>query len=183
MEALDGYNLDMDVRVVPSGQTVWQGVASWNGQSRPCALGRAGVRREKREGDGATPIGAFPFRRVLYRADRIAKPVTGLSVDPIGEHDGWCDDPRDQRYNTQVRLPYPASHERLWRNDNIYDLIVVLGHNDTPPVPYAGSAIFLHIARDDFSPTEGCVAVRVGDLLRIVAQIGSGDRIVVEAAL
>jgi L,D-peptidoglycan transpeptidase YkuD (ErfK/YbiS/YcfS/YnhG family) len=171
----------MDVRVVPSRLVVSQGLALWNGLSRTCALGRGGVRREKREGDGATPVGAFQFRRVLYRADRIAKPVTRLSVDRIGEHDGWCDEPRDQHYNRQVRLPYPASHERLWRDDNIYDLIAVLGHNDAPTLPHAGSAIFLHIARSDFAPTEGCVALAVADLLQILALVGPADRVVVEA--
>jgi L,D-peptidoglycan transpeptidase YkuD (ErfK/YbiS/YcfS/YnhG family) len=171
----------MDVRVVPNGRVAWQGLASWQGLSRTCALGRGGVCSEKREGDGATPVGAFAFRRALYRADRIAKPVTRLPSDRIFEHDGWCDDPRDPRYNRQVRLPYPASHERLWRDDNIYDLIVVLGHNDSPPVPHAGSAIFLHVARGAFAPTEGCVALALADLLEMIALAGPEDRIVVEA--
>lgn len=145
------------------------GFLTWSAQRVRCALGRGGVRTDKREGDGATPVGAFPLRRLLYRADRLERPRTGLPVDPIREDDGWCDDPADPAYNRPVRLPFSASHEKLWRDDALYDLVVVLGHNDDPPAPGLGSAVFLHVAKPDWGPTEGCVAVTRDDLLRLLA--------------
>lgn len=156
--------------------------ARWAGESHPCAVGRSGVvaAAEKREGDGASPAGAWPMRRLLYRADRLAQPETGLPVAAIAEDDGWCDDPQDGAYNQPVQLPYAASHERLWRDDEIYDLIVVLGHNDAPVRPGQGSAIFLHCARPGFTPTEGCVALAPETLLRLLAGAKPGDRVVIE---
>ncbi len=145
----------------------------WDGAEVRCALGRSGITIEKREGDGATPAGAFPLRRVLYRPDRLARPETGLPVDALVPTDGWCDDPNDRAYNRAVDLPYPARHERLWREDEIYDVVVVLGCNDDPVVPGAGSAIFLHVARADYSPTEGCVAVALDHLLRLLGACGN----------
>lgn len=147
-----------------------------------CALGHGGVRTEKCEGDGVTPVGVFALRRVLYRADRMAAPETGLEVAPIGESDGWCDDSGDPNYNRPVALPYTASHERLWREDAVYDLIVVLGHNDDPPQPGLGSAIFLHVARPEYEPTQGCVALAPGDLLAVLAVCEPGDVIRVSLA-
>jgi len=137
-----------------------------------CALGEGGRHALKREGDGATPIGIWPLRRVLYRADRVARPRTRLPVSVIGPHDGWCDDPRDRNYNYPVRLPYPASHERLWREDHLYDLVVVLGYNDAPRSRGRGSAIFMHLASPDFAPTAGCIALREADLRMLLAITG-----------
>ncbi len=138
-----------------------------------CALGRGGVRQHKREGDGATPVGRFPLRRLLYRRDRLTQaPATALACDAIARDDGWCDDPKDPAYNRPVRLPCAASHERLWREDGLYDVVVVLGHNDEPPVPGLGSAIFLHVARPDYRPTEGCVALALPDLLALLEGCG-----------
>ena len=145
----------------------------------PCAIGRGGVRRDKREGDGATPVGAWPLRRVLYRADRMAAPETGLACTAIRENQGWCDEPADARYNTAVELPYPARHERLWRDDEIYDCLIVLGYNDHPPVAGAGSAIFLHLARPGFTPTEGCVALAQPQLLAYLALATPESRVCV----
>ena len=133
------------------------------------ALGRGGVRAEKCEGDGTTPVGLLVLRRVLYRADRGAAPVCAVPVRPILPRDGWCDDPADAAYNRPVRLPIDASAEPLWRDDAIYDIIGVLGWNDEPVRPWLGSAIFLHVARDDFAPTEGCVALALDDLRRVLA--------------
>jgi L,D-peptidoglycan transpeptidase YkuD (ErfK/YbiS/YcfS/YnhG family) len=164
----------MDLIVSASGE------ARWGKLRFGCALGRGGVKAEKREGDGATPIGAWPMRRLLYRADRMDPPATGLPFAEIDPEDGWCDDPADPAYNRQVRLPYPARHERLWREDRVYDLLVVLGHNDAPVVAGLGSAIFLHVARPDWEPTEGCVALARADLERVLAEAGPGDRVVVE---
>lgn len=149
------------------------------GKAFRCALGKAGVTRDKQEGDNATPVGAFPLRRVLFRADRLSAPATRLSVAPIDQADGWCDAPDDPRYNRQVTLPYAASHEALWRDDRVYDIVVVLGHNDNPPVPGRGSAIFMHVARPGYAPTEGCVALALSDLQSVLAQCGPGDTLTV----
>lgn len=134
----------------------------------PCALGRAGVRADKTEGDGATPVGDWPIRRVLYRPDKLALPPLNWPSLPIARDDGWCDAAQDPCYNRLVKLPYAASTERMWRNDDLYDVVVVLGHNDAPPVAGAGSAIFLHVARPDFAPTEGCVALALPDLVGLL---------------
>lgn len=148
----------------------------------PCALGRGGVRADKREGDGATPLGTFPLRRLWYRADRLDVPsVAGLPTRVIRREDGWCDDSASPQYNQPVTLPHAARHERLWRDDALYDLVVELGYNDAPIVPGAGSAIFLHVARPDYGPTEGCVAVARADLLRLLAGAGTDTRLRVVA--
>lgn len=153
------------------------GTADWNGRRLRCALGRAGIATGKCEGDGATPAGVLPMRRVLYRSDRGAAPVTKLPCAPIAPDDGWCDDPNDAAYNRPVRLPYPGRHERLWREDHLYDLVVVLGWNDDPPLAARGSAIFLHLARDGYAPTEGCVALSRADLLALLAEARPGDAV------
>jgi L,D-peptidoglycan transpeptidase YkuD (ErfK/YbiS/YcfS/YnhG family) len=155
------------------------GVAIWGERRLRCALGRGGVSRDKREGDGATPAGAWKMRRLLYRADRIERPPTPLPVSAIGADDGWCDAPRDANYNRQIRLPYPASAETLYRADCVYDLIVPLGYNDAPIVAGAGSAIFLHVAQPDFAATEGCVAFALADLLAVLGAADSESRVIV----
>lgn len=141
-----------------------------------CALGRGGVIEAdaKREGDGASPLGDWPIRHVLYRPQR-GKPVTFLALKPIEPEDGWCDDPGDPAYNRPVCLPYPASAEKMWRDDDVYDLVVVLGHNDDPPVAGRGSAIFLHLARPGYEPTEGCIALSRPDLEALLRQVRPGD--------
>lgn len=144
-------------------------------RSFPCALGRSGVSSEKREGDGATPLGRFPLRELRYRQDRLSVPETGLPLIPISPADGWCDAPEDPAYNRPVRLPYKASAETMWRDDHLYDLVVVLGHNDSPVVPHMGSAVFFHLAREvegGLGPTEGCVALRLEDMLEVLALAG-----------
>ncbi len=149
----------------------------------PCALGRAGIVAHKREGDGGTPTGSLPLREVLYRADRIVPPATHLPLSPIVRDDGWCDDPAHPDYNRRVRLPHPARCETLWREDGLYDLLAVLGWNDDPTVADKGSAIFLHAARPNYAPTEGCVALAMGDLRAALADLGPGDAIKVESGL
>jgi L,D-peptidoglycan transpeptidase YkuD (ErfK/YbiS/YcfS/YnhG family) len=124
----------------------------------------------KEEGDGATPAGFLPLRRVLYRADRLAPPLAAVPLEPIGPRDGWCDDPRDSAYNRLVRLPYAGRHEELWRRDAVYDVIGVLGWNDSPPVPGRGSAIFLHLATSDRAPTAGCIALDLNHLRDVLAK-------------
>lgn len=146
-------------------------------QDLPCALGRGGLiaAEAKREGDGATPLGVWPFRRVYWRSDRLDKPQTDLPIDAIHPDDGWCDEPGDAGYNRLVRRPYPASCETMTREDELYDVVVVLGHNDNPPTPSAGSAIFLHCAKPGFPTTEGCVALQRSDLLRVLRAVKPGD--------
>lgn len=141
-----------------------------------CALGRSGIAANKHEGDGATPVGVFPIRRVLFRADRVSL-ATALPAAALKPDDGWCDDPDDADYNRQVALPHRARCESLWRDDHVYDLIAVLGHNDAPVVSGAGSAIFLHIARYGFSPTQGCVALAHDDLLALLREARPGDAV------
>jgi L,D-peptidoglycan transpeptidase YkuD (ErfK/YbiS/YcfS/YnhG family) len=158
------------------------GEASWGGQVFRCALGPSGIAAEKREGDGATPAGRFPFRRLLYRADRLEPPATGLPILPLSPADGWCDAPGDALYNRPVRLPHGASAERLWLDSAIYDLILIVGHNDDPVVPSAGSAVFVHVAAPDYGPTQGCIALARSDLLAILAGAGPGDALLVQAA-
>jgi L,D-peptidoglycan transpeptidase YkuD (ErfK/YbiS/YcfS/YnhG family) len=154
------------------------------GRWADCALGRGGglAAADKREGDGVTPFGLWPLRRVLYRPDRGGAPATALPVAPISADDGWCDAPGDPAYNRPVALPYPASCERMWRDDGLYDLVVVLGHNDDPPVPGAGSAIFLHLAKPGYAPTEGCVALARADLETVLAQARPGDALRISPA-
>lgn len=143
------------------------------------AVGRGGLVLDKREGDGGTPVGAWPLREVFYRPDRLAMPVTRLPVRPLAPTDGWCDWPADARYNKPVRLPYPARAEQLWRADHQYDLIVVVGYNDAPVVPGKGSAIFLHLARAGYTGTAGCIAFARNDLLAILRLVDPRSRVVV----
>lgn len=151
------------VTVFPDGRLTLRG-ATWR-----CALGRGGVRRGKLEGDGATPAGLLPLRRVLYRADRGAAPACAVPVEPIAPNDGWCDDASHPAYNTAIRLPHDARHEELWRQDPVYDIVGVLGWNDAPVVRGRGSAIFLHLARPGYPPTEGCIALEARDLRALLA--------------
>lgn len=136
----------------------------------PACYGRGGIRREKEEGDGATPVGLLPLRRVLYRADRLAAPRAAVPLEPISPQDGWCDDPADRRYNNQIRLPYSGRHEELWRQDGVYDVIGILGWNDSPVVKGRGSAIFLHVTTPDRAPTAGCIALSLEHLREVLAK-------------
>jgi L,D-peptidoglycan transpeptidase YkuD (ErfK/YbiS/YcfS/YnhG family) len=149
-----------------------------------CALGKRGVvaAREKREGDGRTPLGVWRIREVRWRADRGPAPETTLPSRPLAPVDGWCDDPADPAYNRPVRLPYAARCERLWRDDEVYDYLAVLGHNDDPPLPGLGSAVFLHVARPGFPGTDGCVALARADLLELLRRAGGDAAIAVTRA-
>ncbi len=145
------------------------GLLHYQGHRFRAALGRAGINRHKMEGDEATPAGLLPLRRILYRADRLPRPRAQVPLLPLAPHDGWCDDPDDSAYNQPVRLPYAGRHEALWRTDGLYDVIGILGWNDGPVEKRRGSAIFLHVARADFAPTEGCIAVSQQDLIALLA--------------
>jgi L,D-peptidoglycan transpeptidase YkuD (ErfK/YbiS/YcfS/YnhG family) len=145
------------------------GVLRFKNLAFPAALGRRGVRALKREGDGATPRGSWPVIEVHYRPDRLRRPRTALPVVPLRPSSGWCDAPAGRNYNRKVALPYPASHERLWRDDGLYDVIIVLDYNYTQRISGRGSAIFMHVARLGFAPTEGCIALKRDHLLRLLA--------------
>jgi L,D-peptidoglycan transpeptidase YkuD (ErfK/YbiS/YcfS/YnhG family) len=151
-----------------------QGVIRLGGLTFACALGRSGRKAHKREGDGATPIGRWRLMRVLYRPDRMRRPVTPLPVRRLSPADGWCDAPADRNYNRPVRHPYPASAERLWREDGLYD-------NTRPRVRGGGSAVFMHVARPGYAPTDGCIALRCDHLLRLLRRLRPGSRIRVSA--
>ncbi|QKV19881.1 L,D-transpeptidase family protein [Oricola thermophila] len=141
-----------------------------------CALGRSGMRAPKREGDGATPVGAMRVVAGWYRPDRLARPATLVPLTPITARDGWCDAPADPNYNRPVRLPYAASHEKMLRDDRLYDVCLVLDWNLLPfgRRRNGGSAIFLHVAKPGFPPTEGCIAVAPETMRRLLPRIGPG---------
>jgi L,D-peptidoglycan transpeptidase YkuD (ErfK/YbiS/YcfS/YnhG family) len=145
----------------------------------PVALGRGGIRANKREGDGGTPRGTFRLRRLWWRADRMTRPMTHLPVRPIRSDDGWCEDPRDRHYNQPIRLKPDHPGDRLKRADHLYDLIIELDHNTRPRIAGRGSAVFVHMARPGFAPTAGCVALKADALRRLIARIGPRTRIVV----
>jgi L,D-peptidoglycan transpeptidase YkuD (ErfK/YbiS/YcfS/YnhG family) len=172
----------MIVSVDPAGTVRWT-QPGCETVTRRCALGKGGIKLEKREGDGATPAGSWELKRVLYRPDRLPRGVdTALPASALTPSDGWCDDPAHPDYNRPVTLPFGASHEVLWREDGVYDVIGVLGHNDDPPLPGLGSAVFLHVARPDYSPTEGCVALALPDLLELLRAAGPGTRFSIPAS-
>ena len=166
-----------------SAQTVTQFIASSDGRligsnlDVRCVLGKAGCVRaeDKIEGDGASPIGVWPMLRVFWRSDRIKKPESVFPSIPIQHNHGWCDDPEHQSYNQLILTPFSASHENLWREDSIYNIIVELGYNSSPIVAGKGSAIFLHLAKSDFSPTQGCVAVAEVDLRDVLRNSSVGS--------
>ena len=167
----------MDLVVKPDG------TASYGNRTYRCAIGRGGISTNKKEGDGASPAGRYRLIRALYRGDRLGLPRTNIPLSAIAESDGWCDDPADTAYNTQVTLPYPASCETLTRDDRLYDIVVVTDHNSDPVFAGAGSAIFVHVAGGtDYPPTEGCVAFSEADLREILdLWTQSKDRLVIDA--
>ncbi len=144
-----------------------------------CAVGKAGLIEAdaKREGDHKTPIGQWPIRELWYRADRVTLPEVPLPARIIQPDDGWCDAPEDTKYNQHVKHPYPASAEKLWREDHVYDLLLVLGYNDNPPVVGRGSAIFFHLAHPDYRGTEGCLAIAKEDMLRLLPRLQVGCKV------
>jgi L,D-peptidoglycan transpeptidase YkuD (ErfK/YbiS/YcfS/YnhG family) len=145
----------------------------------PCSVGRSGRSFLKREGDGASPRGAWRLRRLFYRADRLPPPRSGLKPRVLRAHDGWCETVGDRNYNRLVRLPYAAAHETMQRQDQLYDLVVELSHNERPRVQGRGSAVFFHLRRPDGGPTAGCIAVSRSDMLKILRLVGPKTRILI----
>jgi L,D-peptidoglycan transpeptidase YkuD (ErfK/YbiS/YcfS/YnhG family) len=154
-----------------------RGLLLAGGRAIPVVLGRAGIRANKREGDGATPRGRFRLVRLWWRPDRGPRPRTLLPSHRIGPEVAWCEDPGDRRYNRRFQRSATEPGDRLWRDDRLYDLIIELDHNSRPRVAGRGSAVFLHIARPDRSPTAGCVAFAPGDLTRLLARLSHKTRI------
>jgi L,D-peptidoglycan transpeptidase YkuD (ErfK/YbiS/YcfS/YnhG family) len=134
----------------------------------------------KREGDCATPRGRFAVRQVYYRKRAAARPRTVLNLCATRPNDGWCDSPSDRNYNRRVDLPYGSSAEKLWRDDRLYDIVVVLGYNDVPRIRNRGSAIFMHVARAGFRPTDGCIALRETELRRVLKALGRKSQVIIE---
>ncbi len=146
----------------------------------PVALGRNGVKANKREGDGATPRGRFRLKRLWWRADRHPRPATRLPARRIAPQDGWCEDPFDRRYNRPVKVPPGSKADRLTREDGLYDFIIEIDHNTRPRVAGRGSAVFIHVARSGFAPTAGCIALTMNSLRRLLARVGPRTSIMVE---
>jgi L,D-peptidoglycan transpeptidase YkuD (ErfK/YbiS/YcfS/YnhG family) len=161
-------------RLLTKSDTASRGVLTYKNLHFPAALGRGGMRARKKEGDGATPLGAWACVKVYYRPDRVRRPQTTLHAEPLRANIGWCDAPNDRNYNRKVTLPYAASAETLWRDDHLYDVIVVLDYNLMPRSRGRGSAIFLHVARLSLSPTEGCIAIKREHLHRLLHALSPG---------
>jgi len=136
-----------------------------------CALGKAGIKKKKKEGDNITPEGTFKIIKVYFRPDKIKNFVTSIKKKKIKKNIGWCDDPVSNSYNKEIKLPSRFGHEKLYRKDNLYDLILVLNYNTNPIIKNKGSAIFIHIAKKNYEPTAGCVALKKKDLVELLKKI------------
>jgi len=164
-----------DIIVTPANDNPARGTLTIGGKTFSCALGKKGIALSKTEGDQKTPTGNFPLRTVYYRYDKLSRPIySKIPMMALLKEDGWCDDPEDRAYNQSVMLPYHASAERLWRDDGLYDVVVILGHNDDPVEKGKGSAIFLHVASETDKATEGCIALKKQDLLEILPILSPG---------
>jgi L,D-peptidoglycan transpeptidase YkuD (ErfK/YbiS/YcfS/YnhG family) len=166
------------VRARPGCPT--QGWLAAGPRTLPVALGRGGIKANKREGDGSTPRGTFRLVRLWWRADRHPRPATLLPVRRIGADDGWCEDPADRRYNRPVKRTPDSRADRLARSDDFYDFIIELDHNTRPRIAGRGSAVFIHAVRPGFAPTAGCIALRLSALRRLLANLGPRTQIVVD---
>ncbi|WP_029584671.1 L,D-transpeptidase [Bradyrhizobium sp. URHD0069] len=167
------------IRIRPAAGRPCRGWLTADGQTVPVALGRGGIRANKREGDGGTPKGTFRPRQLWWRADRHPRPRTFLPVRAIGPEDAWCEDPNSRHYNQAVRLDRDRGGDRLKRDDQLYDFIVEIDHNSSPRIAGRGSAVFLHLARENFSPTAGCVSMTKAAMLRLLQRLGPETKIVI----
>ena len=167
------------IRISTAAGNPRRGWLTAGGRTVPVALGRGGVRANKREGDGGTPRGTFRPRQLWWRADRHPRPRTFLPIRTIGPEDAWCEDPASRHYNQPIRLDRTSSGDRLRRDDHLYDFIVEIDHNSSPRVAGRGSAVFLHLARDNFGPTAGCVSMTRSAMLQLLARLGPNTRIVI----
>jgi L,D-peptidoglycan transpeptidase YkuD (ErfK/YbiS/YcfS/YnhG family) len=167
------------IRVSPAAGDPRRGWLTADAWTVPVALGRGGILANKREGDGGTPKGIFHPLRLWWRADRHPRPRTYLPVRPIRPGDGWCEDPNDRHYNLPIRLGHDRAGDRLTRDDHLYDFIVEIDHNRAPRVAGRGSAVFLHLARTNFSPTAGCVSMTKSAMLRLLRRMSRRTKIII----
>jgi L,D-peptidoglycan transpeptidase YkuD (ErfK/YbiS/YcfS/YnhG family) len=167
------------VRIRSAAGNRRRGWLELDGRTIPVALGRGGIVANKREGDGGTPRGSFRPRRLWWRADRHLRPRTLLPVRIIGPSDAWCEDPADRHYNQPVQLTGNGDGDRLQRDDHLYDFIIEIDHNTHPPVKGRGSAVFLHLARPQFAPTAGCVAMTRASMLQLLQRLGPRSKIII----
>lgn len=165
------------IRATPGNRS--QGVMLIGGQAIPVTLGRGGILSNKREGDGGTPRGTFHPLRLWWRRDRAMRPLTSLPVRPIMPNDAWCEDPADRHYNRNIRIASDTAGDRLMRADHLYDYIVEIDHNTRPRIAGRGSAVFIHLMRENFGPTAGCVGLKRGDMVRLLQRLTRRMRIVV----
>jgi L,D-peptidoglycan transpeptidase YkuD (ErfK/YbiS/YcfS/YnhG family) len=142
-----------------------------------CSLGKAGIKKKKKEGDQVTPKGIFEVIKIYYRKDKIKKIISSIKKIQIKKNMGWCDDPKSDLYNQQIKLPSKFSYEKLYRKDGLYDIILVLNYNTSPIVKKKGSAIFIHIAKRKFKPTEGCIGLKKNDLIKLLKKIKKNTKI------
>lgn len=168
-----------DLRLLTLSSAATRGLLQAGSLRLPCAIGRGGLKAIKREGDGASPMGRWQLLHARYRQDKSRPPTTALPLRPTSPSDGWCDAPSDRNYNRPIRHPYPASAERMWREDDLYDLVVVLDYNLRPRCRGRGSAIFMHVAKPGLAPTEGCIALRVADLRKVLAVVRRSSHLIV----
>ena len=143
----------------------------YNNYKVKCALGKRGIGNKKKEGDLITPKGSFKINGILYRPDKVKNLITKLRKKMINKKMGWCDDPKSKKYNQLIKLPFKFNFEKLYRNDDIYDIIFILSFNTNPIIKNKGSAIFIHIAKKDYSPTKGCVAIKKNDIKKLAREI------------
>lgn len=168
-----------EIRIRAAAGEPRRGWLTAGGQTLPVALGRGGIMANKREGDGGTPRGIFRPRQLWWRADRHPRPRTFLPLRPIRPEDAWCEDPGDRHYNRPVRLEPGRGGDRLRRDDHLYDFIVEIDHNTQPRIAGRGSAVFLHLARENFGPTAGCVSMTESAMLRLLRRLGPRTKIVI----
>ena len=145
-----------------------------------CSIGYNGLTKKKSEGDGCTPTGTFKINKILYRPDKINNYKFSLVSEIIEESDGWCDDVDSDLYNQKINFPFPQRAEHLYRDDDLYDIICVIDYNLNPIIKGKGSAIFLHVASDDYSPTHGCVAIKKDDLIQIAPYLKKDTTITID---
>jgi len=167
------------IRVRPAAGAPQRGWLTAEHLTIPVALGRSGIQANKREGDGATPRGSFRPRQLWWRADRHSRPQTLLPTRPIGVQDAWCEDLNDRRYNRPIRLEREQSGDRLRRADDLYDFVVEIDHNSRPRIKGRGSAVFLHLAREKFGPTAGCISMKKSSMLQLLRRLGPQTRIII----
>ena len=142
-----------------------------------CALGKAGIGKKKQEGDNVTPSGTFKIVKIYYRSDRVKKISSKFRQIEITKNMGWCDDPNSKNYNQLINLPSKYNHEKLFKKTNIYDLIIVLNYNMKPVIKNKGSAIVIHVAKKKYQPTQGCIALKKNNLLKLLSKISKNIKI------